>query len=157
MIILYHIGFYQPYFQESKVWIQFYQNPSFGDKILTIQSLKIPCDPYKIHAQSSFHTKIQSSIQNHIVPYLGLIPLSSSSLLPLPLLYFSLFPLSRFVPFPNETNFWSLNHVLLRPCLALQKPIFGLTFSNCILVLHLLTICNLAYVISTLASNLVEL
>ena len=93
MIILYHMGFYQPYFQESKVWIKFYQNPSFGDKILIIQSLKIPCDPYKIHTQSSFHTLACL-----------ILALPSSSLL----LLFS-FSFTFCSPPQNETNFGLFN------------------------------------------------
>ena len=148
MITLYHMGFYQPYFQESKVWIQYYQNPSFGDKILTIQNFKIPCDPYKIHTQSSFHTK---NPKFHTLACLILAPPSSSLLL---LFSFS-FTFCSF--FPNETNFWSLNPCLLRPCLALQKPIFGLSFIICKKVPPCLTICISSSQICILAHSLFNL
>ena len=49
ILILFLVGLTNLNFKKSKFQIQFYQNPRFRDKILTIQSLKIPCDPYKIH------------------------------------------------------------------------------------------------------------
>ena len=119
MIILYHMEFYQPYFQESKIWMQFYQNPNFGDKILTIQSLKIPCDPYKIHTQSSFHT----FLLDLLFLFFSASSSSSSSLLLLLHVLFSFPKMRPILVFKF--------HVLLRPCLALQKPIFGLSFIIC--------------------------
>ena len=145
MIILYHMGFYQPYFQESKVWIQFYQNLSFGVKILTIQSLKIPCDPYKIHTQSSFHTKIQSSITCWLDLGSSIFSSSSSSS---PLLS-SLRVLSNLRP-----NLVFKIPCLLRPCLAFQKPIFGLSFIICKKVLQFLAIYSSISFYCILASNL---
>ena len=114
MIILYHMGFYKPYFQESKVWIQFYQNPSFGDKILTIQSLKIPCDPYKIHTQSSFHTL--AWLSSSLLFFFSSSSSSSSSLL-LP---------SGSLPF-LETNL-VLNHGFVKAMYGLPKTHFWVKF-----------------------------
>ena len=57
LLILFLMGFTNLNFKKSKVKMQFNQNPRFGDKHLIIQSLTIPYDPYKIHTQSSFHTK----------------------------------------------------------------------------------------------------
>ena len=117
MIILYHMGFYQPYFQESKVWIQFYQNPSFGDKFHVIHTKSIP--------------KVVS------IPWLAwswllhLLPFFSS---PSP---------SRFVLLPKmRPTLVFLIPCLLRPCLTLQiKPIFGLSCLICKKVPPCLTIC----------------
>ena len=116
-------------FKKPKVRMQFYQNPRLRDKILTIQSLKIPCDPYKIHTQSSFHT---------LACLVSLL-----LLLPLPLLLSFCFSLSTV----------SLLCQNMRPILVFKamfvkamfglfiKPIFGLAFSNCKKVPPCLTIC----------------
>ena len=92
------MGFTNLNFKKSKVKMQFNQNPKFGDKHLIIQSLTIPCDPYKI----------QSSI-----------PLILVSLL----LLFFFFSLSLFSPslyglvLQNETKF------VLKPMFV--KAMFG--------------------------------
>ena len=121
MITLYHIGFYQPYFQESKVWIQYYQNPSFGDKILTIQNLKIPCDPYKIHTQSNFHTKnpkFHTSLGSSLFFFFFFLFL------------FLFLAFTVFALFGDQFGFKSYFQVKVMFGLQI-KPIFGLTFFIC--------------------------
>ena len=97
------MGFTNLNFKKSNFRIQFYQNPRFRDKILTIQSLKIPCDSYKIHTQSSFHTLLLD---------LGFLS-SSSLLLPLPLL----------LSFPLYRSLYLETKLVLNPMFA--KSMFG--------------------------------
>ena len=113
ILILFLVGLTNLNFKKSKFRIQFYQNPRFRDKILTIQSLKISCDPYKIHTESSFHTFLLDLLFLFFSSSFS----SSSSLLLLP----SVFDLSPKL----ETNLAFKSHVLLRPCLALQNLFLG--------------------------------
>ena len=86
ILILFLLGFTNPNFKQSKVMMKFYQNPRFGDKLLTIQNLKIP----------SFHTIPYSrlvSIPFCLISLLIFFSSSSSSssslLFPLHDLFFS--------------------------------------------------------------------
>ena len=108
------MGFTNLNFKKSKFRIQFYQNPRFRDKILTIQSLKIPCDPYKIHTQSNFHTKFK-------VPYLGLLEL-----------LFFLFFFFFFFFSPSLFSLYGLVSQNLRPNLLLLNCLVKAMFGLCI-------------------------
>ena len=139
------MGFTNLNFKKSKVRMQFYQNPRFRDKILTIQSLKIPCDPYKIHTQSSFHTFL-AFLSSSLLFFFSS---SSSSSLLLPFV----FELSS----KMETNFGLLIKNLLGLVWLSQKPIFGLSFFICFLILHLSRNYTTIPIISSLAHSLFKL
>ena len=96
------MGFYQPYFQESKVKMQFNQNPRFGDKHLSIKAWKFILNLIESIHNFSFHT---------FLAWLSFFLFSSSS----SPLFFSF---TFFFFFPNETNFGLLKH-------GFVKALFG--------------------------------
>ena len=113
MFFLYHLGFYQPYFQEIHVGMKSYQTLGLG--------------------QATNHEIAWKFIQEFIVSYLLLFLFpsllfffsssSSSSSSPL---FFSLYDFCSSQMRPN----FILNKIsFLRPCLAPKNPFFWVKFS----------------------------
>ena len=129
-----------------KFWVKMkpYQNPEFGDKLLTNQAWKF------IHNLIESIIKVSFPYQKSKVPYLGLL-----DLLPPLLLSFFFFLLYGFSPNLRPNLVFKIP-CLLRPCLALQKPIFGFICFICFLVLQLLTIWISISLYFILASNLLN-
>ena len=109
-------GFYQPYFQESKVKMQFTQNPRFGDKHLSIKAWKFILNLIGFIYKVSFHTK-NPKFHTFGFSIFFLFLFFSSLLFPLSLYGFSL---------KNETNFGLFNPIIAKALFGLPtKPIFG--------------------------------
>ena len=122
------MGFTHPNSKRSKVRMNSNKTLDFGDKILTIQSLKI----HVIHTKSILKVV---SIPKIRVPYLWLAWLDLLSFFFFFLFSSLLFPLSLygfFSPLTNETKLVFKFPCKLRPCLAIKNPFLG-SLHNCIL------------------------